>query len=328
MTRFSPASLLIDEAAETDRISEQIRAYLRRSRRKGAVVAVSGGIDSSVVAALCVNALGPDRVFAIQMPEAESADETLDISSELIQSLGIASTYENISPMLEAFGCYRRRDDAIRRVFPDYGPGYRSKIVLPSVIDSDSYRIYSVVIQAPDGTQQTRRLSPSAYLEIVAATNFKQRTRKALEYFHADRLNYFVTGTPNRLEYDQGFFVKLGDGSADLKPIAHLYKSQVYALAAHLGVPESIRTRPPTTDTYSLPQSQEEFYFSLPYDRMDLCLYGLNNAVPVDEIAEAAGLTVEQVGRVFRDIEQKRRTTAYLHEPPVLVGTVAEIHHG
>lgn len=328
MTRFSPASLLIDEAAETDRISEQIRAYLRRSRRKGAVVAVSGGIDSSVVAALCVNALGPDRVFAIQMPEAESADETLDISSELIQSLGIASTYENISPMLEAFGCYRRRDDAIRRVFPDYGPGYRSKIVLPSVIDSDSYRIYSVVIQAPDGTQQTRRLSTSAYLEIVAATNFKQRTRKALEYFHADRLNYFVTGTPNRLEYDQGFFVKLGDGSADLKPIAHLYKSQVYALAAHLGVPESIRTRPPTTDTYSLPQSQEEFYFSLPYDRMDLCLYGLNNAVPVDEIAEAAGLTVEQVGRVFRDIEQKRRTTAYLHEPPVLVGTVAEIHHG
>lgn len=328
MTGFGPESLRIDEAAETERISEQIRAYMRRTRRKGAVVAVSGGIDSSVVAALCVHALGADRVFAIQMPEAESADETLDISSELISSLGIDSTYENISPMLEAFGCYRRRDDAIRRVFPEYGPGYRSKIVLPSVIDSDKYRIYSVVIQAPDGTQQTRRLSTSAYLEIVAATNFKQRTRKALEYFHADRLNYFVTGTPNRLEYDQGFFVKLGDGSADLKPIAHLYKSQVYALAAHLGVPESIRTRPPTTDTYSLPQSQEEFYFSLPYDRMDLCLYGLNNDIPVGDIAEALGLTEEQVGRVFRDIEQKRRTTAYLHEPPVLVGDVPEIVHG
>lgn len=327
MTGFGPESLRIDEAAETERISERIRAYMRRTRRKGAVVAVSGGIDSSVVAALCVHALGADRVFAIQMPEAESADETLDISSELIRSLGVDSTYENISPMLEAFGCYRRRDDAIRRIFPEFGPGYLSKIVLPSVIDSDSYRIYSVVIQTPDGTQQTRRLSTSAYLEIVAATNFKQRTRKTLEYFHADRLNYFVTGTPNRLEYDQGFFVKLGDGSADLKPIAHLYKSQVYALAAHLGVPESIRTRPPTTDTYSLPQSQEEFYFSLPYDRMDLCLYGLNNNVPVGEIAEALGLTEEQVGRVFRDIEQKRRTTAYLHEPPVLVGEVAEIGH-
>lgn len=328
MTEFGPDSLRIDEVAETDRIADRIRAYMRRARRKGAVVAVSGGIDSSVVAALCVRALGPERVFALQMPEAESADETLEISSELIRWLGVDSTYENISPMLEAFGCYRRRDDAIRQVFPEYGPGYLSKIVLPSVVDSDSYRIYSVVVQAPDGTQQTRRLSTAAYLEIVAATNFKQRTRKALEYFHADRLNYFVTGTPNRLEYDQGFFVKLGDGSADLKPIAHLYKSQVYALAAYLGVPESIRTRPPTTDTYSLPQSQEEFYFSLPYDRMDLCLYGLNNDVPVREIAEALTLTEEQVGRVFRDIEQKRRTTAYLHEPPVLVGDVAEIAHG
>lgn len=328
MTEFGPDSLRIDEVAETDRIADRIRAYMRRARRKGAVVAVSGGIDSSVVAALCVRALGPERVFALQMPEAESADETLEISSELIRWLGVDSTYENISPMLEAFGCYRRRDDAIRQVFPEYGPGYLSKIVLPSVVDSDSYRIYSVVVQAPDGTRQTRRLSTAAYLEIVAATNFKQRTRKALEYFHADRLNYFVTGTPNRLEYDQGFFVKLGDGSADLKPIAHLYKSQVYALAAYLGVPESIRTRPPTTDTYSLPQSQEEFYFSLPYDRMDLCLYGLNNDVPVREIAEALTLTEEQVGRVFRDIEQKRRTTAYLHEPPVLVGDVAEIAHG
>lgn len=328
MTDFGPDSLRIDEAAETDRIAERIRAYMRRARRKGAVVAVSGGIDSSVVAALCVYALGKERILALQMPESESADDTLAISSELIESLGIDSTHEDISPILDAFGCYRRRDDAIRRVFPEYGQGYRSKIVLPSVIDSDSYRLYSVVIQAPDGTQETRRLTTEAYLEIVASTNFKQRTRKALEYFHADRLNYFVTGTPNRLEYDQGFFVKLGDGSADLKPIAHLYKSQVYALAAHLGVPATIRNRPPTTDTYSLPQSQEEFYFSLPYDRMDLCLFGLNNGVPTNQISAAAGLTEEQVGRVFRDIEQKRRTTAYLHEPPVLVGDVPEISHG
>jgi NAD+ synthase len=327
MTAYGPESLRIDEAAEIDRISENIRTYARRSHRKGAVVAVSGGIDSSVVAAVCVRALGPERVFALQMPEAESADETLAISSELIASLGVDSTHEDISGILEAFGCYRRRDEAIRKVFPEYGPGYRSKIVLPSVIDSDNYRLYSVVIQAPDGHQETRRLTTEAYLQIVAATNFKQRTRKALEYYHADRLNYFVTGTPNRLEYDQGFFVKLGDGSADLKPIAHLYKTQVYALAAFLEVPESIRTRPPTTDTYSLPQSQEEFYFSLPYDRMDLCLFGLNNGIARRDIAAAAGLTEEQVGRVFRDIEQKRRTTAYLHQPPVLVGEVPEIDH-
>jgi len=180
---------------------------------------------------------------------------------------------------------------------------------------------------APDGTRTKYRLTPESYLGIVAATNFKQRVRKMLEYYHADRLNYVVLGTPNRLEYDQGFFVKLGDGSADVKPIAHLYKSQVYALAEYLGVPEQIRSRPPTTDTYSLPQSQEEFYFSLPYDRMDLCLFGKNNGVPVEDIAAATGLTGGQVNRVFRDIDQKRKTTQYLHLSPELPDDVPEISH-
>jgi NAD+ synthase len=193
------------------------------------------------------------------------------------------------------------------------------------VIDSDSFRLYSVVVMAPDGSHAKHRLTPESYLGIVAATNFKQRVRKMLEYYHADRLNYAVAGTPNRLEYDQGFFVKLGDGSADVKPIAHLYKSQVYALAEYLGVPEEIRSRPPTTDTYSLPQSQEEFYFSLPYELMDLCLFGKNNGASVEAVADAAGLTAEQVSRVFRDIDQKRKTTQHLHLGPELAGDVPEI---
>jgi len=323
---FGVASLEIDLEAETARIGETIAACLAESKRKGVVVAVSGGIDSSVVAALCVSALGPERVFGLHMPERESSSETLGLSRLLTDSLGIDSALEEISPVLEAAGCYRRRDDAIRMVVPEYGDGYRSKIVLPSVVDSDSFRLYSVVVEGPDGTQTKHRLTHDAYLGIVAATNFKQRVRKMFEYYHADRLNYLASGTPNRLEYDQGFFVKLGDGAADVKPIAHLYKSQVYALAEHLGVPEEIRSRPSTTDTYSLPQSQEEFYFSLPYERMDLCLFGKNHDVPVEEVAAATGLTVEQVHRVYRDIDQKRSTTAYLHREPQLVAPVPEIH--
>lgn len=322
---FGPEVLDVDAEAEVARIGEMIRSYVIGNKRKGVVVGVSGGIDSSVVAALCVRALGPERVFGLHMPESESAEETLGFSRSLTDTLGIDSVLEDISPILAAVGCYRRRDEAIRRVVPEYGPGYKSKIVLPSVVDSDSFRLYSVVVQAPDGTQSSHRLTADTYLEIVAATNFKQRTRKMLEYFHADRLNYVVGGTPNRLEYDQGFFVKLGDGSADVKPIAHLYKTQVYALAAHLGVPQEIQDRPSTTDTYSLPQSQEEFYFSLPYPRMDLCLYALNHDVPIETVGEATGLTVEQVERVYRDIEQKRRTTAYLHAPPVLAASVDEV---
>lgn len=324
-TQFGPASLDVDLEAETARISENLRAYVTRTRRRGVVVALSGGIDSSVVAALCVAALGKERVFGLHMPEQESSDGTIEFSRLLAGSLGIESQLEDISPILEAAGCYRRRDEAIRLVCPEFGPGYKSKIVLPSVIDSDTFRLYSIVVQAPDGTQTTQRLTTEAYLGIVAATNFKQRVRKMLEYYYADRLNYVVAGTPNRLEYDQGFFVKLGDGSADVKPIAHLYKSQVYALAEHLRVPEEIRARPSTTDTYSLPQSQEEFYFSLPYERMDLCLFGKNSNVPVAEIAASTGLTEEQVLRVFRDIDQKRKTTEYLHLPPELVESVDEI---
>ena len=323
---FGPEVLAVDAEAEIARITATLRDYLARSRRRGAVVALSGGIDSSVVAALCVAALGRDRVFGLHMPERESSADTLGFSRLVADSLGIESQLEDITPVLDAAGCYRRRDDAVRLVCPEYAPGYRSKIVLPSVVDSDSFRLYSVVVMAPDGTRTSHRLTPESYLGIVAATNFKQRVRKMMEYYHADRLNYVVTGTPNRLEYDQGFFVKLGDGSADVKPIAHLYKSQVYALAEHLGVPEEIRSRPSTTDTYSLPQSQEEFYFSLPYPRMDLCLYGKNNGVPLEAIADATGLTVDQVRRVFRDIDQKRATTEYLHLPPQLAAPVPELH--
>jgi NAD+ synthase len=325
--RFGPTSLRIDPEAETAKIAESLTAYLTQSRRRGVVVALSGGIDSSVVAALCVAALGKERVFGLHMPERESSSDTVMLSRLLAGSLGIDSALEEISPILQAAGCYRRRDDAIRKVCPQYGPGYKSKIVLPSVIDSDSFRLYSVVVMAPDGTQTTHRLNPESYLGIVAATNFKQRVRKMLEYYHADRLIYAVAGTPNRLEYDQGFFVKLGDGAADVKPIAHLYKSQVYALAEYLGVPEEIRSRPSTTDTYSLPQSQEEFYFSLPHALMDLCLFGKNNGVPIEDIGAATSLTVEQVHRVFHDIDQKRTTTQYLHLGPELAGGVPEISH-
>jgi len=135
-------------------------------------------------------------------------------------------------------------------------------------------------------------------------------------------LNYAVIGTPNRLEYDQGFFVKNGDGAADLKPIAHLYKTQVYALARHLGLPDEVCNAQPTTDTYSLAQGQDEFYFALPYQQMDIALWAHNHAVPAAELAPALGLSTEQAQRVYADIESKRRTTRYLHAAPVLVEPV------
>ena len=216
-------------------------------------------------------------------------------------------------------GFYRRYDEAVRIAVPEYGTGWKSKIVLHTSLQGGQLSNFHIVAQSPEGRKIDTRLPLASYLEIVAATNFKQRTRKMLEYYYADRFNYAVAGTPNRLEYDQGFFVKLGDGAADVKPIAHLYKTQVYELAEYLGVPEEIRKRPPTTDTYSLPQSQDEFYFALPYDKMDLCLYGRNTGKSPAEVAKEIGLTAEQVVLVYKDIDTKRSTTRYLHEAPVLI---------
>jgi NAD+ synthase len=259
------------------------------------------------------------------MPERESSPDSLDLGRLAAESTGITAVVEDLSGVLDAAGCYSRRDEAIRSLIPEYGEGWRCKVSLPSVVESDQYRIFSVIAQAPDGTQRRARVTPSMYLELIAATSFKQRTRKMMEYYHADRRNYAVVGTPNRLEYDQGFFVKNGDGAADVKPIAHLYKSQVYQLAEYLAIPETIRTRPPTTDTYSLPQTQEEFYFSLPYDKMDLCLYARNNGIDAADVAAALGLSEQQIERVFRDIDSKRRASRYLHLEPQFVAEVSEV---
>ncbi len=319
-TAFSKDVLRIDPQAEVQRILDAIKdQVLRQLRRKGVVLGLSGGVDSSVAAALCVRALGPQRVFGLFMPECDSSGDSLMLGEMLAEHLGIKAMVEDVGPVLHAAGCYRRRDEAIRSVFPDYGPGHKSKLVLPDLSDDNPYRLFSIVVHSPDGEVERKRLPLAAYQEIVAATNFKQRARKMMEYYHADRLRYAVVGTPNWLEYDQGFFVKNGDGASDLKPIAHLYKTQVYQLAEYLGVPEEIRTRPPTTDTYSMEQSQEEFFFSVPYHVLDLCLYARDHEVPANDVASAAGLAPEQIERVYRDIDAKRKAAHYLHERPLLV---------
>lgn len=318
---FDSNALKLDAAAEVERIGEAMRRQVRDLRRKGIVVGISGGIDSSVTAALATRALGPGRVFGIFMPEADSDPTSLQLGQLLANRLEIRSTIEDIAPALAALKCYERRNAAVAQVIHEFTPEWKFKIVLPGP-EHQGLNFYSVVARSPEGREVKERLTLDAYLAILAATNFKQRVRKMVEYHWADRLNYAVAGTPNRLEYDQGFFVKQGDGAADIKPIAHLYKTQVYQLAEYLGVPEEIRRRPPTTDTYSLPQGQDEFYFSLPYHQLDLCLYARNHGIDAAEVATATGLPMPQVEHAFKDIDTKRSTTRYLHQRPQLVEDV------
>ena len=307
-------ALVLEAATEVERIVATLKHQVfSELGRRGAVVGLSGGVDSSVVAALCVRAFGPRKVLGLFMPEHHSSDDSLRLGRRCAEGLGIDTVLENISPALEGLGAYRRQIEAIQTAIPEYDSGWKCKLVLTP---SNGLNITRLTVQSPEGHIRTVRLSAEAYLQIVAATNYKQRVRKMTEYYHADRLRYAVVGTPNRLEYDLGFFVKQGDGTSDIFPIAHLYKTQVYQLAKYLEVEEEIQRRPPTTDTFSMPQSQEEFYFALPYHNMDLCLYAADHAVPPDDVT---GLTALQVEAAFKDIAAKRKAAHYLHARPLMV---------
>ncbi len=317
---FSRDVLKINAQEEISKITNAIKTQvISELHRKGAVLGLSGGIDSSVCAALCVQALGSENVFAILMPEKDSSQESIELGKLVANSLNIKYEIFDITNLLEASGCYKNQIEAIREIIPEYGENWKCKVVLPSILDKDRLNIFQLTVQSPEGKTQTKRFTATSYLKLIAATNWKQRVRKCIEYYHADRLYYAVCGTPNRLEYDQGFFVKNGDGSADFKPIAHLYKSQVYMLAKALGLPEEIINRPPTTDTFSLSQTQEEFFFSVSYEIMDLCLYAYNHNIEPKQVAHEINLTEEQLKRIYKDIESKRKATRYLHMRPLLV---------
>lgn len=308
-----PQVLTLDCATEAERVARWMKdALATRLHRRGFVVAISGGIDSSVCAALAVRAIGRERVFGLLMPERDSSASSSQRGLELATHLGIRHELIDVTPMLEAFGCYQQRDAAIRNVFPDYGVDWKNKIVIAGGTQG-AINHFRLVVQPASGPQQSARLPLREYLQIVAATNFKQRVRKTLDYFHADRLNYAVIGTPNRLEYELGFFVKLGDGAADLKPIAHLYKTQVYALARALGLPQAICDAQPTTDTYTLPQGQDEFYFALPYPQMDLALWCWNHGVAAAQAADSLSISEAQARWIYDDVQAKRRAARYLH---------------
>jgi len=316
---FNKHSLDIDAAKATDDLCRTIREQVRdRCKRTGAVIGISGGIDSSVVAALCARALGPKRVVGIMMPEKDSSSDSKSLAQILAEKFGFETVEESISDGLTGLGCYQRRDEAIRSVFPNYDDSYMAKITIPTnILEKESYNFFELTIEDKEGRSETKRLPLKAYLQIVASTNLKQRLRMTTLYYHAEKRNWAVIGTGNKDEHEQGFFVKYGDGGADLKPIAHLFKIQVFQLAEYLGVPEEIINRTPTTDTYSADTTQEEFFFGLDFYRMDMLWHAMENSVPPAQAADVLGISEEQAARAYANIKRKIVATEYLRMQPL-----------
>ncbi|MBI5840476.1 MAG: NAD(+) synthase [Chloroflexi bacterium] len=305
---------------EVSRISEWIKNNVfQEFKRRGGVIGVSGGIDSAVVLALSARALENNKVIALFMPEKDSSPDSQALAAEVAAQFGVELVINEISPTLTALGCYDYMAEAIKQIYPDYESNQdKVKLVLPdNLLEKPSLNVFSLVLMRNGRPELRKILSPHAYLGIVAASNMKQRVRMLSLYYHAEKHNYAVIGTANKNEHDQGFFVKYGDGGADLQPIRHLYKSQVYQLARYLGVPQGIIQRTPTTDTYSAGSTQEEFYFRVPFDLLDKIWLGMNRGMSADTIAKDLDLTVEQVRRVIADLMQKKRTTEYLRTIPL-----------
>jgi NAD+ synthase len=316
---YSRNDLLLDAEKETARLVEKLKDdVLHKLKKRGVVIGISGGIDSSVVLALCAKAFGPKRVLGILMPETDSSPDSLDLAKLVADAYGVGYEIENMSASLDGFKCYERRDEAIKNVFPEYDKSYKAKIILPSnLLEKETLNLFSMTIISPDGEETTKRLPIKEYLQIVAASNFKQRSRMCMLYYHAESRNYAVIGTGNKNEHEQGFFVKHGDGGTDVKPIVHLFKTQVYQIAAELDIPKTIQERTPTSDTYSAEQTQEEFFFRLPFDLLDRIWFAWEKGIAAAEIASALDLKPEQVENVIHDIQRKIATTEYLRMSPL-----------
>jgi NAD+ synthase len=312
--QLNNVELVINEIVEKLR-----KDVLSNLKRFGAIVGISGGIDSAVCMALAVKAFGADKVLGIMLPEKDSSPESEQLAIKLAAQFNVEVLKEDLTQILSGFNCYERRDEAVSRIFPGFNPeSCKMKIgIKQGSIFSNLPPVFFLTIIDRDGTKQEKILPVKEYLQIVAASNFKQRSRMAMLYYHAELNHYAVIGTPNKHEHNQGFFVKFGDGGADVMPIVNLYKTQVYQLARQLQIPQEIIERTPTTDTYTAEQTQEEFFYQMPFALMDIYWYGFENGYSVEEVATAMGEPVDRIKTLYRNFERKTKTTEYLRMPPI-----------
>jgi NAD+ synthase len=318
---FSKDILIINDIrGEYSRLVANLReSILHRLNRQGGVIGISGGIDSSVTMVMAAKALGTENLLAVIMPEKDSSGDSILYAQKLADKFGVNAVIENITGALEGFGCYERRDEAVKKVFPEYNPSlHKMKIGIRNTgLYTSLPPLFSLTIVDSKGNEQTKRVPATALRQIEAASNFKQRCRMSMLYYHAERLHYAVIGTPNKHEVDQGFFVKNGDGGADVTPIANLYKTQIYQLAQSIGIPQEIIDRVPTSDTYSAEQTQEEFFFQMPFHLLDLLWYAFKNEYDPEEVGTGMEINPGDIRKIFEGFERKIKTTEYLRMQPI-----------
>lgn len=312
---FNLDVLKIDPVKELDRLAAFIVEQVNTFRRKGVIVGLSGGIDSACIAAVAVHALGKEKVVGLILPESESNPVSSAYATKHAEKLGIEHRQIDISPTVNSVVAYDWRDEFIQKMIPEYKPGYKYNITLPTdLLERASFSFYRLQVQMPDGEIKSKRLTHDELLTLTSFANIKIRARMLHLYAEAERRSLLVAGTTNRTEFILGDFCKYGDGGTDIEPFTHLYKNHIYQLSEHLGIIREIIDRPPSPDTFSLPVSDQEFFFRIAFDKLDHLLYAWEHEVPVKEVAEVLDLSEDAVGRAFNDFASKFRATAHLRE--------------
>ncbi|MCP4712444.1 MAG: NAD(+) synthase [Planctomycetes bacterium] len=316
VTKFNLDVLKINPAIETQKVVDFVVDHAGRVlRRKGIVVGLSGGIDSAVMAAISVQALGKENVLGLILPEKESNPVSQQFAEVHAKKLGIEYQIIDITPTVESIVSYSWRDDYIKNLVPEYHPDCRYNITLPSdLLERDSFNFYVLRVALPDGSMKTKRLNLEQFRTITGFASIKIRARMIHLYAHAERLNRMVAGTTNLTEFILGDFCKYGDGGTDIEALAHLYKNQIYQLADHLEIIPEIIEREPSPDTFSLPLKDQDFYFRIPFDKLDYLLYAWLHKVPTSQVAEVLDITEDAVKRSFKDFNSKYQATIHLRE--------------
>jgi len=285
-----------------------------KSQKSGAIVGLSGGIDSTVTMALCAKALGSEKTLGLTMFEKESSPSNKDLINEIAQNYDIKIENIDITPILDSFGVYSYREKIVKKKFPDFNSNCKYRVVVPP--NFSSIGIPYLEILDEENQNHKIKISSSDFLTLTSATSIKHRVRMTLLYFHAEKNNLSVVGTTNKSEYLQGYFVKYGDGGSDIEPLVNLYKSQIYQIGNFLNVPEDILNNDASPDVWSYSTTDEEFFYTVPYEIVDLILYAREKKLSIVEIKKLSNLPEEKIQNLLRFQDIKQRKSQHMRDLP------------
>ena len=300
----------------TNKVCEFIKYEVQNNlNKKGAVVGLSGGIDSAVTAALCARSIGSENVLGLILPEQESDSQSEILATSVAEKFNLNFEVINITPILESFGVYRIKEQIVKEKFSDFDNSCKYRVMVPPKSEN-SVGIPFLEIFDNEKKSHKFKISSKEFLTLTAATSIKHRVRMTLLYFCAEKNNFSVIGTTNKSEYLQGYFVKYGDGGSDIEPLVNIYKSQIYQLGNFLDVPKRILSKNASPDVWSLSTNDEEFFYSVPYDVVDLILYAREQGLSETEVEKISDLSLESIQSLFRMQNMKELQSKHMREIP------------